>query len=271
MSEVGYRAYVSEEVISGEAVAIETPSASLPQRAGGFMIDAIATVLLVILLVWGVTTLGVTASEAVLQILAILTMVAVLVAIPAAIERLTLGRSLGKAILGMRVVRDDGGPITTRHALTRALIGVVELWTTSGAGAATAALIHPRAKRLGDMAAGTYVISPRIKAPVLDVVGMPMHLAPWAATADISTLPPGLAIAIRQFLARRFTLTPQSRAQVGQNLLAATLPCVAPQPPAGVFGEDILAAVLAERRRRDEQRIARDQALRYRVIPADRG
>ncbi len=267
MSELGYRSYVSDDVVTGEAVAVETPSASLPHRVGAFLIDAVASFLVLLLLIWVISTLGLESSEAVVRTLTLLTVVTLLVVIPTAVERLTLGRSLGKLVLGLRVVRDDGGPITTRHALTRALIGVIELWFTSGMGAVTAALIHPRSKRLGDMAAGTYVISTRIPPPVLTPTTMPPHLAPWAALADISTLPPGLAIAIRQFLGRRWTLTPHSRATVGSQLLAATLPCVSPPPPDGVHPEDILAAVLAERRRRDEQRLAREQALRDRLLP----
>jgi hypothetical protein len=44
---------------------------------------------------------------------------------------------------------------------------------------------------------------------------------------------------------------------------------VAPQPPPGTHPELVLAAVIADRRRRDAIRLQRDAALRRRLIPAD--
>jgi hypothetical protein len=98
---------------------------------------------------------------------------------------------------------------------------------------------------------------------------MPPALAAWAAGADLAALPPGLAIAVRQFLGRAHGLSPASRHQLGQELLAAVLPHVAPPPPPGVHAEYVLAAVIADRRRRDAERLAREDSLRRRVVPAD--
>ncbi len=53
--------------------------------------------------------------------------VVVLVGLPIAVETLTGGRSVGKIAAGLRVVRDDGGPIRFRHALVRGAVGVVEM------------------------------------------------------------------------------------------------------------------------------------------------
>ena len=47
---------------------------------------------------------------------------------PVGIEMLTRGRSAGKALLGLRVVRDDGGPVRFRQALTRGLVGAAIEW-----------------------------------------------------------------------------------------------------------------------------------------------
>ena len=56
--------------------------------------------------------------------------------------------------LGLRVVRDDGGPIRFRHALVRGLVGVVEIWLTVGAVALVVSLASSQGKRLGDFLAG---------------------------------------------------------------------------------------------------------------------
>ena len=119
------------------------------------------------------------------------------------------------------------------------------------------------------MAAGTYVVTERSRMRLLPPPQMPPPLAAWAATADVAALPPGLTVAVRQFLARAGTLTPASRDTLGSELLAEVLRHVAPAPPPGVHGEYVLAAVVAERRRRDSERLAREQRLRDRVVAPD--
>ena len=44
---------------------------------------------------------------------------------------------------------------------------------------------------------------------------------------------------------------------------------VAPPPPAGSHPEMVLAAVVADRRRRDSERLQREAELRARLLPAD--
>ena len=92
-------------------------------------------------------------------------------------------------------------------------------------------MIHPRAKRLGDMAAGTVVVTQRARLTLTPPPGMPLALAEWARSADVATLPSGLTVAVRQFLARAPGLTPASRQTLGLELLHSTLPYVSPPPP----------------------------------------
>ncbi len=237
-------------ILTGEGVLLETQPAAFASRMLGGLIDVaayLAGTLLVIVVV-GVLGGGGDYSSA---IFSVLTTVVVLVAAPVTIETLTRGRSLGKLAMGMRIVRDDGGPITVRHALVRALVGIVELWGTSGVIAIIASAVHPRGKRLGDMLAGTY--SARVRGrrtPVVSIV-MPPHLHGWAAAADVARLPDGLALAVRQFLGRAAMLHPASRVELGTRLTAQVQAYVRPLPPVGVHPEDFLAAVIAERRSRE--------------------
>jgi hypothetical protein len=127
------------------------------------------------------------------------------------------------------------------------------------------ALVNPRGKRLGDMVAGTYVVRDRFRFPGVRPAVMPPQLAGWAVAADMASLPDALALATRQFLDRAGSLNPASRATIGTQLAAQALEHVAPAPPPGHHPETVLAAVLAERRRRDELRLARDDALRARL------
>ncbi len=264
-----YRGYASDDVVTGEGVAVELPVASVLARAGSGIIDLAVALVLVLSAVFGLPVVAGQASDAVARTLAVLTIVAITVAVPAVVETLTRGRTLGKLALGLRVVRDDGGPITARHAITRALVGWVEIYLLSGAPALIAALIHPRAKRLGDMAAGTYVVNQRARLRLLAPPAMPPPLRAWAVTADLAALPPGLAIAIRQFLGRAPSLSAPARHQLGLELLRATLPHVSPPPPPGFHPEYVLAAVIADRRRRDTERLWREEQRRRVLLPPD--
>src|SRR5690606_16035432 len=135
--------------------------------------------------------------------------------------------------------------------------------------ALVAALLTTRNRRLGDLAAGTFVINERQTMRMPVPTQMPNELAGWARTADIAALPDSLALATRQFLHRAATLTPQSRHDLGLDLARQVSGYVAPQPPPGHHPETFLAAVLADRRRRDGERLAREADLRSRTVGAD--
>jgi uncharacterized RDD family membrane protein YckC len=265
----GYRSYAGDDLVTGEGVAVEVPSASVASRMASGALDI---ALAVVLLIGGFLLFSValvSASDAVLGIVAIVYSTLVLVGVPATLETMTRGRTLGKLALGLRAVRDDGGPITGRHALVRALVGYVEIYLLLGIPALLSAMIHPRGKRLGDMAAGTVVLSARARLQLLPPPGMPPALHPWVASADVAALPSGLTVAVRQFLARAPGLVPESRRRIGLDLVHAVLLHVSPPPPDGVHPEAVLAAVVAERRRRDLDRLWREERLRARVLPAD--
>ncbi len=265
----GYRSYAGDDLVTGEGVAVEVPSASVASRmASGALDIALAAVLLIGgFLFFSVALVSV--SDAVLGVVAIVYSTLVLVGVPATLETMTRGRTLGKLALGLRAVRDDGGPITGRHALVRALVGYVEIYLLLGIPALLSAMIHPRGKRLGDMAAGTVVLSARARLQLLPPPGMPPALHPWVASADVAALPSGLTVAVRQFLARAPGLVPESRRRIGLDLVHAVLLHVSPPPPDGVHPEAVLAAVVAERRRRDLDRLWREERLRARVLRAD--
>ena len=265
----GYRSYAGDDMVTGEGVEVELPVASVPARAASGIIDLLVAAALLVLGVPTSAWVFGSGSDAVARTVVILLVVAVTVGLPTVVETVTRGRTLGKLALGLRVVRDDGGPVTARHALTRALVGWVEIYLLFGAGALVAGLVSRRAKRLGDMAAGTYVVSQRASMRMLPPPVMPPPLAEWARGADLAALPPGTAIAVRQFLGRAEGLTPAARQSLGESLYRAVLPHVSPPPPPGIHPEYVLAAVIADRRRRDEERIARDDARRSRLLPPD--
>lgn len=242
---------MQDEIVIGEGVALDARPASFATRMLGAIIDVLLLALIGTVLLVVASTAGQNLDDAAGAALAVTMVVLVIVVIPATIESLTRGRSLGKLALGLRVVRDDGGPIRARHAIIRALVGVFELWMTSGGVAIIASLVHPKGKRIGDMLAGTYAVRVRGGQRALPPLTMPHELSAWARNADIRRLPDGLALSARQFLGRANSLHPASRVRLGNEIAGEMERYVAPGPPLGTHPERFIAAVLAERRDRE--------------------
>ena len=259
----------ADDLVTGEAVALELPAAGIAIRALSGFLDLLVAGAALWIGFFVSSAMTENADEAIHRIAMTVLLAVVTVVLPAALETLTRGRTVGKLATGLRTVRDDAGPIGFRHALTRALVGFVEIWALVGVPALVSASVSNKGKRLGDFAAGTYVVRERVHMTLPPPPMMPPQLAAWAAGADIARLPDGLAMAVRQFLMRAPLLSPQSRATLGSQLHAEVVAYVSPLPPFGVHPEVVLAAVIADRRRRDAIRLARDAALRRRLIPAD--
>jgi uncharacterized RDD family membrane protein YckC len=96
-------------------------------------------------------------------------------------EMLTNGRSLGKSVLGLRVVKRDGMPIDSRSSIVRNLMRSVDLLPANYLVGLTAMILSPSVERLGDHAAGTIVI--RLDRPVAaEQIELPADAAPLALT-----------------------------------------------------------------------------------------
>jgi uncharacterized RDD family membrane protein YckC len=264
---------VHDGILIGEGVVLDARPASFATRALGALLDAAVVVVVAfgLLLLLGLSIESL--DERWLRAGVIVFLVLFLVVVPAAVETLTRGRSLGRLATGTRVVRDDGGPVRLRHALIRALLGVLELWATAGGVAIVASLSNAKGKRLGDMVAGTYAVRVRGGKGWSLPLRMPPELAAWAAAADMRRLPDGLALAARQLLDRAPRLAPSSRAALADDIAARVEPYVAPAPPPGTPAEAFLHAVLHERRDRElarglrERERAADQAAALHRLP----
>jgi len=251
-------------VVTGDAVVLQLPRASAALRIVASLLDALVVLLVgaAVLVVTVPRILG-TDQSTIATVVSVL-LVLVVVGIPTTVETLTRGRSLGRLVVGTRVVRDDGGPVRFRHAVIRALTGVGELWMLTGAPALITTLANRRGKRLGDLLAGTVVVRERAARQDVREVVMPPELAGWAAAADVGALPAGLALACRQLLARSERLNPTSRERLGAQLRGDVVARVFPPPPPSATPERVLSAVLAERRRRDLERLRAQEERRRR-------
>ena len=252
-----------DEILTGEGVLLDAQPVSFAVRVAGGLIDAVVYLFAAWGVLMGIGVLAATADDdGITAALAVVAIALLMIVIPTTFETLARGRSVGKFATGVRIVRDDGGPVRLRHAFIRSLVGVGELWLTMAAAAIITSIVHPRGKRIGDILAGTYAVRISRGAQVSGTLRMPPHLAGWAHAADMRRLPDGLALAARQFLARTDKLHPESRAQLGNELASQVSTYVAPAPPPGTPPEYFLVAVLAERRDREYANALRTAELR---------
>ena len=243
----------SGEVLSGEAVAIDVQPVGFILRAAGALIDMLLGFLLLALwffLRFWLLGVGVL-DDATDRIAMIAAIVVSFVVLPITMEVALKGRSLGKLVVGGRIVRIDGGAAGFRHAFIRALVGVLEIYLTFGSLAVLAGAFSARSQRLGDMVAGTY--SQRVRTPklVLHEPSMPPPLAEWARLADVARLPDRLARRISQFLRSAPKMIPAARARVAGELLTEAAPFVSPMPAAPA--EMVLVGITVLRRERERR------------------
>nr|WP_240449305.1 RDD family protein [Streptomyces harenosi] len=241
-------------MVTGEAVALELRPARLPSRALAVLLD-----LAVAMAVYVAVTVALVAATASLDAAAqtavsIAAFVLVLVGAPVAVETLSHGRSLGKMACGLRVVRDDGGPIRFRHALVRGLIGVIEILMTFGVAACIASLASARGRRIGDVFAGTLVVRERVAVSPAFAPPPPPWLAGRFSGLDLSAVPDGLWLAVRQYLTRMQQLDPQVAWAMAERLAADVAARTGAPAPQGVPPAAYLAAVVQERQAREARR-----------------
>jgi uncharacterized RDD family membrane protein YckC len=152
------------------------------------------------------------------------------------------GRTPGKRAVGLRVVRDGGGPVGLRASLIRNVIRLFEA-VLFYLPALVSILVTRANQRLGDLAAGTLVIrEPKAgaaPAPTAAAIA-PAAFASWDATgvgeAEVT--------AVRAFLERRESLRPAARRQLAGQLASRLRPMVAGVRP-GLDDETFLERLAA--------------------------
>jgi len=136
-----------------------------------------------------------------------------------ALEWLWQGQTVGKRIMRLRVMDEQGLRLTFSQIVIRNLLRFVDVLPLFYLVGGVSSLVSPRAQRIGDIAANTIVIShPRIAEPDLDQVlpgkfnSLRQH-PNLAARLRQRTSPREAGIAV-QALARRDAMTPDARVRL---------------------------------------------------------
>ncbi|MYT97984.1 MULTISPECIES: RDD family protein [unclassified Streptomyces] len=257
------------ELVTGDAVVLGLRQARLPSRALAAAIDLAVVYFVFVLISVVVGIASATLDEAAVAAITVALFLLVLIGGPIAVETLSHGRSLGKLACGLRVVRDDGGPIRFRHALVRGAMGAVEILITFGAVACIASLVSARGRRLGDVFAGTLVVRERVAARGSAALPPP---PPWLAgrfsQLDLSAVPDELWLAVRQYLTRMHQLDPGVGGSIAGRLADELVARTGIVPPQGIPAAAFLAAVVHERQARDARRAFAGVSPAVGAVPA---
>lgn len=155
------------QIESAQNVTIQQNVASIWDRILAFLIDGLILIAFSILLSIAIGALGLESMDRWVYMLVL--------GLPYFLYHLLFetfgnGRSLGKAALKIRVVKLDGSTPAFSNYLIRWLLRIVDISMTSGAVATVTILLNGKGQRLGDLAAGTTVISERDQVSLRDTL-----------------------------------------------------------------------------------------------------
>jgi uncharacterized RDD family membrane protein YckC len=140
-------------------------------------------------------------------------------------EVLASGRTPGKRLNGLRVVLENGGPVTFPASSVRNVLRLIDLLPGAYLVGIASILVSSRNQRLGDHAAGTLVVRERRALPpepLLRTFRGDVSAPAW----DTGGIGADELTAVRAFLARRDKLTADARAQLAAELAQRLRPKV---------------------------------------------
>ncbi|MDQ2914851.1 MAG: RDD family protein [Chloroflexota bacterium] len=135
------------------------------------------------------------------------------------LEWLWNGQTIGKRVFKLRVINEDGSPAQFTAVLVRNLLRLVDFLPALYGVGLLAIVLSPKSQRLGDLAAGTYVV--RAPRPQVDWFSLRTvtPLGP-GRTAETRRMPGEAQRLVREFVARESQLAPTERARVAAVIAA---------------------------------------------------
>lgn len=160
------------------------------------------------------------------------------------------GQTPGKRIIGIRVVKDDGRPLTATEAIGRNLLRIVDSLPGFYAIGILVAVLNARNKRLGDLVAGSLVVRESSLAAIRPAwqTQQPERLTEPLPMLGGSALSIDDLTLIDAFLNRRMELAPEVRSRMAMQILAQLRPKLPEAIHPGSSPEAMLEALAWERR-----------------------
>ena len=235
-------------VVTPEAVVLEFETASVASRSLAQAVDLGVRFGLVYVLAFVAAAFSAAAGSTPAIIVVIVGIFLILFGYPAILEARWNGQTIGKRVLGLRVVTVEGAPVQFRHTSIRSLLAIVDFFLPPvGVTATIVALLNRQSQRLGDVFAGTIVLRERTGAAFPVPVSFPpvYGFELYARSLDVGGVTPEQYAVVRSFLLRVNVLTPAARAHLATRLANALAVSMHHTPPAQVAPETFLVSVAA--------------------------
>jgi uncharacterized RDD family membrane protein YckC len=131
------------------------------------------------------------------------------------------GQTIGKKVLGLRVIHDRGGKASFSAVFLRNLLQLADLFPGFYVSGMIAIFLHREEKRIGDMIAGTLVVMEREKHQVLHFQASPLFLNEREVEIlqRLSPISPEQYLMLESFLRRRNELLSQVRSSIAEQLI----------------------------------------------------
>ena len=204
-------------IATPEGVSLELPLAGVGSRFVALLVDTLLQGLIVVAVI-ALLLVADADGYAAFAVMGV-TVFSLLFVYPVAFELAAVGRTPGKRWSSLRVVCDNGSPVTFRASALRNLLRLVDVLPGLYLVGAIAIFVTRSNQRLGDLAAGTIVVrEPRAGArasestPAADVPSD--DLPAW----DVSGLSHAELAALRRFLERRRALGDVPRGLLARDL-----------------------------------------------------
>ena len=139
-----------------------------------------------------------------------------------------------------------GQPVGLGSSAVRTILRLIDEWLTLGIVGMVAIQFTSRNQRLGDLAAGTIVVRERTSA-VVQPDNLALRSVP--ADVDVTAITADELAAVRDFLARRKSLTADARSRVARALADRLADRVGGLPPGGLPPERLLETIVAAKSR----------------------
>ena len=243
-----------------EHVALHVDLAGLGSRAAAGIVDTMIAGLGLLLLLWVFELIGLTgpSGELVGWVLAMVILVFAFsfLAYFVLLEALNGGRTVGKQLLGIRVVMDTGHPVTPTAAVVRGLFRLLDCYFPvlpflPGLGMI---FLHRRNQRFGDIVAGTIVVR---DSPMDWTMAPPPPPAPRPGPEPVESGPPELTDEefrlLDQFLARAADLDATVQTRLATDLARRFQDRI---PRRTADADAYLADLFAEEQRKRRSRFA---------------
>jgi uncharacterized RDD family membrane protein YckC len=248
---------LSRGIVTPEAVLLDFEVAGLASRLlsrvidllvllGGFWLLSLVTAILPSLI-------GETATVVVLLVVS----AAMFFAYPIVLEVRWQGRTVGKRALGLHVLTNEGGPVRMRHAVVRSMFQTVDLFFGIGL---ISGILTPRTQRLGDLAAGTFVVR---KPKGVTTGSGPVFFPPprgyetYVSSLDVAAVTTSQYELIRAYLLRIGDFSASARQALAIRLAGPMARQLGVAIPANVGPELFVACVAAAYQQRNGRALPR--------------